>query len=141
RRMLQRLNELFPGDFDTIGQELVASLHVCNWQRYEYLQRVLRDNFKYKGGFLIGEPILASPYFTAADLLEISQRHASNFSSFGDAPPLPRTRRPIGYRDKLRVGFLGPDFYNQATTHLMVGLTEEHDRSRFEYVAYDSGST
>lgn len=141
RRMLQRLNELFPGDFDAIGQELVASLQVCNWQRYEYLQRVLRDNFKYKGGFLIGEPILASPYFTAADLLEISQRHASNFSIFDDAPPLPRTRRPIGSGDKLRVGFLGADFYNQATTHLMVGLIEEHDRSRFEYVAYDSGST
>lgn len=140
RRMFQRINELFPGDFDTIAQETLASLQVCNWQRYEYLQRVLRDNFKYKGGFLIGEPILASPHFTAADLLDISQRYVKSFSIRDDSPALARARRPIGAGDKLRVGFLGADFYNQATTHLMVGLIEEHDRSRFEYLAYDSGS-
>ena len=141
RRMFQRINEMFPGDFDTIGQELVASLRVCNWQRYDFLQRALRDNFRHKGGFLIGEPVLASPYFNAADLLDISRRHAKNFSIRQDSPASTRPRRAIASGDRLRIGFLGSDFYNQATTHLMVGLIEEHDRSRFEYVAYDTGST
>jgi protein O-GlcNAc transferase len=141
RRMLQRINEMFPGDFDLIAQEFLASQHVCNWQRYEYLQRVLRDNLRHKGGLIIGEPILACSLFTAADLLTISQRHVEGFSIRDDAPALARTRRPISSCDKLRVGFLGSDFYNQATTHLMVGLIEEHDRSRFEFIAYDSRST
>jgi protein O-GlcNAc transferase len=138
RRIYQKVNEWEPGDFNLVSKELVCSLHLCNWQRYDYLQRVLRDNFRYKGGFLIGEPLLASPYFTAADLLEVGRRHIRGLSIRENVSP----RRRLDATDtseKLRVGFLGADFYNQATMHLMIGLIEEHDRSRFEYIAYDSG--
>ncbi|MGF6766285.1 protein O-GlcNAc transferase [Paraburkholderia sp. GAS33] len=138
RRIYQKVNEWDPVDFNLIGKELVCSLNVCNWQRYDYLQRVLRDTFRHKGGFAIGEPLLASPHFTADDLLEVSRRHMR-----GLFPPqnvrAQRTLDATASTGKLRVGFLGADFYNQATMHLMIGLIEEHDRNRFEYIAYDSG--
>lgn len=138
RRVYQSVNEHDPGDLDVIGKELVCSIHLCHWQRYDYLQRIIRDNFRHKGGFLVGEPLLASPYFTAADLREVGRRHMEKLSIRETASG--RRQRAAGCtRERLRVGFLGADFYNQATLHLMIGLIEEHDRDRFEYIAYDSG--
>ncbi|CAE6935055.1 UDP-N-acetylglucosamine-peptide N-acetylglucosaminyltransferase [Paraburkholderia domus] len=135
RKIYQKINEWDPGNLDLVSKELVCSIHLCHWQRYDYLQRVVRDNFRHKGGFLIGEPLLASPYFTAADLLEINRRHMREFLS----PEVASRADAIGNPERLRVGFLGADFYNQATMHLMIGLVEEHDKDRFEYIAYDSG--
>ncbi|SMG61091.1 O-linked N-acetylglucosamine transferase, SPINDLY family protein [Paraburkholderia susongensis] len=140
RRIYQKVNEWNPGDFDLVCKELVCSLNVCNWQRYDYLQRVLRDTFRHKGGLAIGEPLLASPYFTADDLLEASQRHMQGFVHPRNASAQ-RTLDVTAKAGRLRIGFLGADFYNQATMHLMIGLIEEHDRNQFEYIAYDSGSS
>ena len=140
RELYQKINELFPGDFDLIARELHCSIGICHWQRYEYLQRTLRDNFRHKGGFLIGEAILASPFFDAQDLLEISRRRASHFTQLiSQSKPHVRKDRNALRKRKLRIGFLGADFYNQATTHLMVGLIEERNREEFEYIAYDYG--
>ena len=38
---------------------------------------------------------------------------------------------------RLRVGYLSSDFCDHATTHLLAGVIEAHDRSRFEVVGYD----
>jgi len=138
RRVLQRVNEHDPENLDVQGKELICSIHLCHWQRYDFLQRVVRDNFRHKGGFLVGEPLLASPYFTAADLLEVNRRQMRSLS-IGNAASGGRKPVTDGTRERLRVGFLGADFYNQATLHLMIGLIEEHDKNRFEYIAYDSG--
>jgi predicted O-linked N-acetylglucosamine transferase (SPINDLY family) len=139
RGVYQRINERDAENLDTIGKELVCSIHLCYWQRYDYLQRIVRDNFRHKGGFLIGEPLLASPYFTAADLLEVSRRHMDKLS-IRDAVIGSHRPGALGKRERLRVGFLGADFYNQATLHLMIGLIEERDTDRVDYIAYDSGS-
>jgi predicted O-linked N-acetylglucosamine transferase (SPINDLY family) len=136
RRLYQRINEAMPGDFDLLARELNCAIHLCHWQRYDYLQRCLRDIFRHAGAFLIGEPILASPYFTAQDQLDISRRHAADLQKRHRPLDLSRARRP-GHR--LRVGFLGADFYDQATSYLMVGMIEERDRAAFEYIAYDYG--
>lgn len=52
-------------------------------------------------------------------------------------PPLWSTvpdRAPSGGR--VRIGYLSGDFRDQATAHLAVGLFENHDRDRFEIVAF-----
>ena len=41
--------------------------------------------------------------------------------------------------DKIRVGYLSGEFRQQATSFLMVGLFEMHDKSRFELFAFDNG--
>jgi protein O-GlcNAc transferase len=41
--------------------------------------------------------------------------------------------------DRIRVAYLSADFHNHATAHLMAGLFERHDRSRFEIIAVSSG--
>jgi predicted O-linked N-acetylglucosamine transferase (SPINDLY family) len=40
---------------------------------------------------------------------------------------------------RLRLGYVSGDFRNHATAHLIAGLFERHDRSRFEVLAYSFG--
>lgn len=51
--------------------------------------------------------------------------------------PAPPWRKPEGQR--LRIGYLSADFHSHATAYLTAGLFEQHDRSRFEIVAYSLG--
>ena len=54
--------------------------------------------------------------------------------------PKPVARRPTPARGKrLRVGYLSGNFHEHPTARLMVGLFEEHDRSRFEITGYSYG--
>ena len=41
--------------------------------------------------------------------------------------------------EKLRIGYVSGEFRDHATTHLLVGVLESHDRSRFEIHAFDNG--
>jgi predicted O-linked N-acetylglucosamine transferase (SPINDLY family) len=40
---------------------------------------------------------------------------------------------------KIRIGYYSADYDNHATAHLMAGLFEEHDREKFELVAFSFG--
>ena len=40
---------------------------------------------------------------------------------------------------KIRVGYLSGEFRDQATSHLIVGLLEQHDSSQFEIYGFDNG--
>jgi len=42
-------------------------------------------------------------------------------------------------RKKIRVGYASGEFRDQATSHLIVGVLEQHDKSRFEIVGFDNG--
>jgi len=48
------------------------------------------------------------------------------------ADPGPRTGR------RIRLGYVSGDFFDHATSYLMAGLLERHDRSRFEIFAYSA---
>ncbi len=57
------------------------------------------------------------------------------FPASGERPPR------IGRRsERLRIGYVSGDFRDHASTHLLVGALECHDRSRFEILAFDNGS-
>ena len=50
--------------------------------------------------------------------------------------PLPRASRT---GKKIRIGYLSGDFYHHATSFLIVGLFEQHDRAQFEIYGYSYG--
>jgi predicted O-linked N-acetylglucosamine transferase (SPINDLY family) len=41
--------------------------------------------------------------------------------------------------NKIRIGYLSGEFREQATSHLIAGVLEKHDPSRFEVYAFDNG--
>jgi protein O-GlcNAc transferase len=52
-------------------------------------------------------------------------------------PPLWQGERSA--HDRIRVAYVSADFYDHATMHLMAGLFERHDRTRFEISAFSFG--
>jgi protein O-GlcNAc transferase len=40
---------------------------------------------------------------------------------------------------KIRIGYVSGEFREQATSHLLVGVLEEHDQTQFEVFAFDNG--
>jgi protein O-GlcNAc transferase len=48
-------------------------------------------------------------------------------------------RRSTSDRGKIRVGYLSGEFRDQATSQLIVGVLEQHNRSRFEIFGFDNG--
>ena len=47
--------------------------------------------------------------------------------------------RRLENNQKIRIGYLSGEFRDQATSHLLVGVLENHDKSRFQIYAIDSG--
>jgi len=48
-------------------------------------------------------------------------------------------RRLLPDHRKIRVGYSSGEFRDQATSHLIVGVLEQHDKSRFEIIGFDNG--
>jgi protein O-GlcNAc transferase len=65
-----------------------------------------------------------------AEIYSRERYPASNQTSF---PP------SITRHQKIRVGYLSGEFREQATSHLVVGLLELHEMSRFEIYGFDNG--
>jgi predicted O-linked N-acetylglucosamine transferase (SPINDLY family) len=78
--------------------------------------------------------VLSHPASTRSDQLSAAMCQAALNSHH--AVPLER-RHPAQGRERLRIAYLSNDFYNHATAHLIAGVIDAHDRSRFEVIAYD----
>jgi len=48
-------------------------------------------------------------------------------------------RRSVPDLGKIRVGYSSGEFRDQATSHLIVGVLEQHNKSRFEIYGFDNG--
>ena len=119
--------------FDTAARRI---LHECDWRYYEEAQQILCQAIMTSDRWLVGEPTLAAPLFMAEVQLKAAQNHAKHVLS-----TIPQDRHYTYHArgSRIRLGFVGCDFYEQATSYLMVGFIEAMDRSCFELFAYDTG--
>ena len=119
--------------FDAAARRI---LHECDWRYYDQAQQILCQAIMTSDRWLVGEPTLAAPLFTAEVQLKAAQNHAKHVLS-----TIPQDRNYSYHtpRSRIRLGFVGCDFYEQATAYLMVGFIEAMDRRRFELLAYDTG--
>lgn len=132
--MFQRLLTLNP-DYD-YGHGLLSyeRLHACDWTDFSALSETI------VAGVQAGRRASKSLAFMAlSDSAEDHQRCARTFSRhlFPAAPPLWRGER---YRhDKIRVAYVSPDLREHPVGHLIAGVLERHDKSRFETIAISLG--
>jgi predicted O-linked N-acetylglucosamine transferase (SPINDLY family) len=68
-------------------------------------------------------------------LLACASLYAATRYPARPAPPFPAY--PVG--DRIRIGYLSGEFREQATSLLLAGVLERHDKSQFEVVAFDNG--
>ncbi len=85
----------------------------------------------------------ASPFSVLAvsDSLSLQKEAAMIFvqDEFSESQALPKILKRAR-RDKIRIGYYSADFHDHATTYLMAGLFEMHDRGKFELFAFSFGA-
>jgi protein O-GlcNAc transferase len=117
------------------GDWLHARMQLCDWRGID--SQLAR---------LLGEPVESSKAILPFHALAVSdspalQRqwaHAWVSDRFARQSPLSALRaRARG--ERIRIGYFSADFRNHATAYLAAGLFEQHDRSRFEVLAFSFG--
>ncbi|MCR6480538.1 UDP-N-acetylglucosamine-peptide N-acetylglucosaminyltransferase [Variovorax sp. ZS18.2.2] len=138
-RISRAWHDTDPYDFYAAWNALHDSTQLGDWTRHEFLQTVVAEGIAHTGdASLVGELALATPRFTPPLLLAGAQRHVRRL--LGDrataAPLIARGHHYPGHR-RLRIGYIGGDFYYQATSYLLAGVLEHHDHEQFELVCFD----
>jgi predicted O-linked N-acetylglucosamine transferase (SPINDLY family) len=117
------------------GTRLHTKMHLCDWQEidadFNLLSKALEENRPVSKPF----QLLATPLSAA-----LQKKCATNFAK----DKYPPSRHPLYQNQKysherIRIGYFSSDFRNHATSFLMAGLFELHDRTKFEVTAFSFG--
>lgn len=117
------------------GSLLHQKMLTCDWNGTDRLIADIEDDLA--SGKLAAEPFGWQGIATSERSLMLCARlyNAARYAAVGVAPvfaaPAPNA--------KIRIGYLSGEFRQQATSLLLVGLLEQHDRDRFEVFAIDNG--
>lgn len=117
------------------GNLLHQKMLVCDWRDTNALIAEIEADLT--AGKLAAEPFGWQGVATSERSLQrcAELTNASRFPI--SAPPLRAS--PTGPNGKIRIGYLSGEFRQQATSLLLVGVLEQHDKSAFEIFAIDNG--
>lgn len=111
------------------GARLHTHMAACDWREYNTIPQLIervRTGEKAAMPFtLIGLPV------EAQDQLICAKTYVQD-----RCPAMPSPGRTAASNDKIRIAYISSDFYDHATTQLLAGVIENHDRSTFEISAF-----
>ena len=113
---------------------LATQAHVCDWSGWPAQADMATLGMKEGADALFA--LIGIDHDPARTLARAQTMVARKHTRKSDytAPAAPATPR------RLRIGYFSADFEKHAVMYLMAGLLREHDRSRFELIAYSFGS-
>ena len=127
--------QLDPGYSFLMGTRLHTRMLICDWQDAEKQIAQLREKIERNE-----QAILPFPVLTLIDSPAV-QRQATdiwiNATRAEDHTLGEITKR--AKRDKIRIGYFSADLRDHAIGYLTAGLFEQHDRERFDLVAFSFG--
>jgi protein O-GlcNAc transferase len=132
---LQHLLTVQP-DYDYARGELMdARLYCCDWRDYVHAAETIKKEVA------AGRRAITPFKFLAVSDSSSDQLRCARIYCDHKFPTRKQWRvNSAGYRhDRIRVAYLSADFRNHAVAHLMMGLFENHDKSRFETIAVSYG--
>jgi predicted O-linked N-acetylglucosamine transferase (SPINDLY family)/SAM-dependent methyltransferase len=133
--MFERLLEINP-DYD-YGPGLLCyeRLHICDWTGFEKVSREIIE------GIRAGRRSCKTLAFMA--LSDSANDHLLAAKIFAESHC---PRKPVAlwqgehyHHDKIRIAYVSPDLREHPVGHLMAGIFEHHDKSRFELIAISLG--
>jgi protein O-GlcNAc transferase len=133
---LERAYRLNPALEGLLGLLLNTRMKLARWEGFadrvaELRQRLMRNE-------------MASQPFAVLSLIDSPavQRRAAELWAARQCPTLASAllpARPRAAGEPLRVGYFSADFHQHATSHLMAGLFEAHDRTQVHLTAFSFG--
>lgn len=111
-------------------------LHSADWSVRDQLRARLEARFRREAPCVVD----AYALFALSDDPAMHRLMATRIAQAIERHAVPMARpaaRPVRGEGRLRVGYLSGDFNQHATSLLLAGVIEAHDRERFEIVAYD----
>lgn len=133
--MFERLLSISP-DYDyALGLLFYERMHICDWTDFDGLTRKLVDEVR------AGKRACKSlAFMSASDHAEDHLIAARTFAS-GYCPKKSKSFwQGERYRHKkIRLAYVSPDLREHPVGHLMAGIFEHHDKSRFETIAISIG--
>ncbi|MBI5919136.1 MAG: tetratricopeptide repeat protein [Nitrosomonadales bacterium] len=133
--LFQRLLKLKP-DYDYgLGLLCYERLHVCDWTDFETLSKQTVEGVR-TGKRVCKSLALMSISDSASDHLLAARTFAEHYC--------PRKTKPLWQGEryqhrKIRLAYVSPDLREHPVGHLMAGIFEHHDKSRFETIAISLG--
>ncbi len=121
-----------PSMKDVVGALLADQLRICDWDGIEAGSLEITERIRQGENVDLPFSFLGHSR-SAMDQLACAKVHLRDrFPS-----PFPPTWTGQGYdHERIRVAYVSSDLRSHAVGHLMAGLFEQHDRTRFEWHAY-----
>jgi predicted O-linked N-acetylglucosamine transferase (SPINDLY family) len=111
---------------------LRVKMHLCDWTGFDAACASLRASVR--SGRIVSPFMFVAVPSTPAEQLQCARTWIShNYRRPGAA-----IRRDYGH-ERIRLAYLSADFHQHATSQLMAGVFEHHDRTRFEITAISIG--
>jgi predicted O-linked N-acetylglucosamine transferase (SPINDLY family) len=119
------------------GLRLFCKMKICDWVE------IASDFSQLAEKVGSGQPASSPSLVVATPLSAALQKQCAELFVCENFPPMMRLPEFEGRyeHDRIRLGYFSADFHNHATAHLMTGLFERHDRTRFELTAFSFGQT
>ncbi len=122
-------HELWYGDW------LLTKMMLCDWRNYDDQMIQLADKIEH-------EENASSPFVTLvlSSSRALQKKSAEIYvrNKWTVEDVLHKITKHLKH-DKIRIGYFSADLHNHATTYLMAELFEQHDKSKFEIIAFSFG--
>ena len=133
--LIEKALALDPASLPANNLLLYVRQQTCDWRDLDRLFEAQRASLAQQNAPAVApHNMLALPY-TPAELLAGARKWVASEigRGRGSAP------QPAPVDGRLRIAYLGPDFRAHPLANLLTGVIEQHDRARFEVLAYSLG--
>ena len=127
-----KLLALKPESDFLFGMWLHTRMMLCDWSDNDNSVKKLAAKIEAREKASVPFPVLA-----LCDSLSLQKAAAEIFveDTYPASHQLPALQK-YARHDKIRIGYFSADFQSHATAYLMAELFEQHDRSKFEIIAF-----
>ena len=116
------------------GTQLFNKLRICDWTNYDDETREIEAEIL--NGKIVSNPFSLIAYSRSPEILKKS---AELYATDKQKKNKEDFLKPVNQQRKFRIGYVSSDFHAHATSHLVVGILERHDRSKFEIYVISYG--
>lgn len=133
--MFEQLIKIKP-DFDyALGLLFYERMHICDWQGHAALGQEVLDGVRARK-----RVCKSLGFMSLSDEAKDHQIAAQTFAAHHNpARPQALWQGQRYQHDKIRIAYVSPDLREHPVGHLMAGIFERHDKSRFETIAISLG--